>query len=95
MHSLALAKLGAPGQTTRMLEHIQIKIIRLARLAKLLRIFRFSKFMAAIESSVSINYSILQLSQHICVIAISAHWTACSCLLFTRVEVCRFIRVAF
>jgi hypothetical protein len=43
--------------------------------------------MAAVESSVSINYSILQLAQHICVIVIAAHWTACSILLYTRVEV--------
>jgi len=66
---------------------LQVKIIRLVRLTKLLRIFRVSKFLAAIESSVSINYSYLQLAQHIAVIVLATHWTACSCLLFTRVEV--------
>ena len=66
---------------------VQVKIIRLIRLTKLLRIFRVSKFLAAIESSVSINYSYLQLGQHIAIIALATHWTACSCLLFTRVEV--------
>ena len=68
---------------------VQARVLRLVRLAKLLRIFRLSGFMAAIESSVSINYSVLDLVQFICIILLAAHWMACACLLFARVEVPR------
>lgn len=63
-------------------------MLRLVRLTKLLRMFRLSKFMAAIESSVSVNYSYLDLVQFICIIMLAAHWMACACLLFSRFEVC-------
>jgi hypothetical protein len=66
---------------------MQVRIVRLIRLTKLLRIFRVSRFMAAIESSVSVNYSQLHLFQHIVVIVLATHWIACACLLFSRLEV--------
>jgi hypothetical protein len=67
---------------------LQMRVVRLIRLAKLLRIFRVSKFMAAVESSVSVNYSQLHLVQHICVVLLAAHCMSCLCLLFSRLEVC-------
>lgn len=63
-----------------------MRIMRLVRLTRLLRMFRVSKFLAAIESSVSINYSHLDLVQHILFIMLAAHWMACACLLFSRLE---------
>lgn len=66
---------------------LQGRVLRLVKLAKLLRIFRVSKFMAAVESSLSVKYGLLDLMKFICIIVLSAHWMACLCLLFTRIEV--------
>lgn len=38
-----------------------MRIIRLVRLTKLARMFRVNKFIAAIETSCAINYSLFQL----------------------------------
>ena len=78
MLSLAI---GEPASALRF-----VRIIRLVRLTKLLRMFRVSKFLAAVESSVSVNYSHLDLVQHILFIMMAAHWMACLCLLFSRME---------
>jgi hypothetical protein len=66
---------------------MQMRILRLVRLIKLLRILRVSKFMEALESRISVNYSVLQMFQHIVLIAVAAHWLSCAMLLFLHVEV--------
>lgn len=57
------------------------------RLVKLLRVLQFSTFMEAVETKLSVNYSVLQMLQHILTIAVAAHWLSCALLLFLHIEV--------
>lgn len=67
---------------------LQIRILKLARLIKLLRVFRVSRFMESLETSAAVNYSYLQLAQHIATVLLATHWVACALVLFLKVEVC-------
>lgn len=43
--------------------------------------------MESFEASTAVNYSYLQLAQHIATVVLATHWVACALLLFLKVEV--------
>lgn len=62
-------------------------MLKLLKLVKLLRVVRFAKFMEAFETSFAVDYSVLQIVQHILTVVLATHWVCCALLLFLHVEV--------
>eukprot|EP00854_Cymbomonas_tetramitiformis_P012485 gene12485-14751_t len=55
-----------------------IRIVRLLRLAKLLRVLRAGRVFQRWESSVAVDYAMLELCKFILITIVTAHWLACA-----------------
>ncbi|KAK3238061.1 hypothetical protein CYMTET_51902 [Cymbomonas tetramitiformis] len=62
------------------------RVIRLLRLAKLLRIMRAARIWQRIESSMAINYSVMELWRFMVLALLTAHWLACGFKMVLTVE---------
>lgn len=62
------------------------RVIRLLRLAKLLRIMRGARIWQRFESSMAINYSVMELWRFMVLALLTAHWLACGFKMVLTVE---------
>ena len=62
-------------------------MFKLLKLVKLLRVVRVAKFLEAFETRVVVDYSLLQVIQHMVTVVVATHWVSCALLLFLHVEV--------
>jgi hypothetical protein len=66
---------------------VQVRVLRLLKLMKLLRVIRINKLLEAVENRFVVDYSVLQMFQHILTVVLVTHWATCGLLLFLHLEV--------
>ena len=64
-----------------------LRVLRLLKLAKLLRILRAGRLVRRLETTFSINYSVMQLYGFLATVLVVAHWLACLLRLAPALEV--------